>query len=81
MEKETFMFYDYVEVTTLTSYCYAIEAASLEEATALITEAYKRGKIARLDEWNVDLFDADILRETTNSQKLCTVYGDVICEI
>jgi len=27
------------------------------------------------------LFDADILRETTNSQKLCTVYGDVICEI
>jgi len=69
MEKETFEFYVDEEITTWYRHSFSVNATSLEEATALVTEAFKRGgfdEIPMLDEYNDDS-ESEILYEATES--------------
>jgi hypothetical protein len=75
MEKERFEFYIDEQVTTWYRNRFSIEATSVEEATALVTEAFKQGGsegIPMLNEYCDDseseiLYDAT---ETTGKEQL-----------
>ena len=86
MEKKTFEFYVDAERSTWWRYRYTIEAASSEEANALVKEAFKSGgldEIACMDE-SVEDWEAEELyeaQEETGVQQLYTGDGTFISQI
>ena len=85
MEKENFEFYVDEPANVWHRYRFSVKATSLEEATALLTETFKRGgfdEIQNLDECN-GYWDSEFLYDTmesTGKQVLYTEDGDFICE-
>jgi len=87
MKKETFEFLVDQEATMCYTYRYRIKATSLEKATAIVKEAFKRGgldEIGLLDD-SIEGWDAEPLYEAdpypTGKQTLCTEDGTFICDI
>lgn len=84
MKEGEFEFYVDEAVTTWYRRRFSVNATSLEEATALVTEAFKRGgfdEIPMLDEYNDDS-ESEILYEATEytgKEQLYTQDGAFIC--
>jgi len=76
MEKENFEFNIDVEVTTWYRNRFSVKATSLEEATALVTEAFNRGsfdEVTMLDKFNDDT-ETVILHDTTDATGRAQLY-------